>query len=343
MGTDFQPDSVVDDTLIEVKRETDAVSTIRSALLKLAYAVTDRGQTTRGILLVIDPKITDERLDEEEKYAKKVLAPGVFKRLGIVVYQDGELRGCPDGMTIEVRRELGRLAGAELAKKGTKIYSTRIHYEILKVLIHQWLLGNGPMTADWLGRTVGCSYPTVASALERLGSSIKRQSDRRFELAYLPRDEWARLVAVSDVARRTRRYADRSGQTRSPESMLHRVQQFDQPKLAVGGVFGAKHYYPDLDLVGSPRLDLSIHCPDRHADLSFVERLDPALEKTEDDREPASLVLHFVRRDTPLFMPRPEGLLWADPVECLLDLHEMRRESQAREFLNSFPAAKGKT
>ena len=123
MGTDYQPDSVVDDTLIEVKRETDAVSTIRSALLKLAYAVTDRGQTTRGILLVIDPKITDDRLDEEAKYAKKVLEPGITKRLGIVVYQNGELRGCPDGMTIEVRRELGRLAGAELAKKVAKIHS----------------------------------------------------------------------------------------------------------------------------------------------------------------------------------------------------------------------------
>jgi len=25
--------------------------------------------------------------------------------------------------------------------------------------------------------------------------------------------------------------------------------------------------------------------------------------------------------------------VWADPVECLLDLHEMRLESQAKEFL----------
>ena len=159
MGTDYQPDSVVDDTLIEVKRETDAVSTIRSALLKLAYAVTDQGQTTRGILLVIDPKITDDRLDEEEKYAKKVLDPGITKRLGIVVYQDGELRGCPEGMTIEVRRELGRLAGAELAKKVMKIHSGAAFYEIFKILVHQWLLDKGPMTAVWLANTAGLHLP----------------------------------------------------------------------------------------------------------------------------------------------------------------------------------------
>ena len=188
----------------------------------------------------------------------------------------------------------------------------------------------------------GC-YPTVREALRRLGSVIKRQSDRRFELAYFPRDEWSGLVAVSNQARSTVRFADRSGQPRSPEAHLRRLEKLRVPNLAVAGVFGAKHFYPDLDLVGSPRLDLSFHCPGRHADLSFVERLDPALAKTEDTREPVSLVLHFVRRGTSLFELRPDGLLWADPVECLLELHDARLEPQAREFLNSFPAARGKT
>ncbi len=361
MGTDFQPDSVVDDTLIEVKRETDAVSTIRSALLKLAYAITDRGQTTRGILLVIDPKITDERLDEEEKYAKKVLEPGITKRLGIVVYQDGELRGCPEGMTIEVRRELGRLAGAELAQKVIKIHSGAAFYEIFKILVHQWLLDKGPMTAVWLANTAGCTYPTVATALQRLGSTIKRHSDRRIELAHFPREEWAQLVAVSNQARSTVRFADRSGQPRSPESLrrrmtdrylaairapspeslLGRVPKLEHSDIAVGGVFGAKHYYPSLDLTSSPRLDLTIH--GNRIDWGFVERLDPALKRAQDPSEPANLVVHFLRRHDSLFDKADDGVNWADPVECLLDLHEMRLEPQAREFLNSFPLARGKT
>jgi hypothetical protein len=358
MGIDYQPDSVVDDTLIEVKRETDAVSAVRSALLKLAYAVTDRGQTTKGILLVIDPKITNERLDEEEKYAKKVLEPGITKRLGIVVYQDGELRGLPDGMTIEVRRELGRLAGAELAKKVTKIHSGAAYYEIFKILIHQWLLTKGPMTALWLAKTAGCTYPTVRDALQRLGSTIRRHSDRRIELAHFPREEWAQLVAVSNQARSTVRFADRSGQPRSPksltdrylaairgesqspESLLGLVAKLEQSDIAVGGVFGAKHYYPSLDLTRSPRLDLTIH--GNRVDWGFVERLDPALKRAQDPSEPANLAVHFVRRHDSLFDKGDDGVNWADPVECLLDLHEMRLESQAREFLNSFPEARGK-
>ncbi len=78
-------------------------------------------------------------------------------------------------------------------------------------------------------------------------------------------------------------------------------------------------------------------------DWDFVKQLDPALQETERRDEPAPLVVHLVRRASPLFQPSEEGLQWADPVECLLDLHEGRLESQALEFLNSFPAAKGQT
>ena len=116
----------------------------------------------------------------------------------------------------------------------------------------------------------------------------------------------------------------------------------ERPNIAVGGVFGAKHYHPSLDLVGSPRLDLTIHSTGSRADLGFVERLDPALRKVEDPSEPANLVIHFLRRHDSLFDKGSDGLNWADPVECLLDLHEARLEPQALEFLNSFTTAKGR-
>jgi hypothetical protein len=33
------------------------------------------------------------------------------------------------------------------------------------------------------------------------------------------------------------------------------------------------------------------------------------------------------------FQKSDDGMVWADEVECLLDLHEARLESQALEFL----------
>jgi hypothetical protein len=35
------------------------------------------------------------------------------------------------------------------------------------------------------------------------------------------------------------------------------------------------------------------------------------------------------------FIPRDGGLAWADPVECLFDLHEARLEMQAAQFLEA--------
>ena len=220
--------------------------------------------------------------------------------------------------------------------------SSEAHHEILRILIHQWLLGKGPIAVSSLMEISGTSHPTVSRSLERFDHYLKRHSDRSVELRSFPREEWARLLAVSDEVRGTVRFADRSGQARSPDSLLRRLRQLQRQDIAVGGVLGAKHYQPSFDLVGNPRLDLSLHSGRKPADLSFVERLDPGLEKTVRRDESPTLVIHTIRRAESLFQPGEDGLPWADPVECLLDLHEARLESQALEFLNSFPATKGR-
>ena len=334
-------DAEVGNTLIEVKTGLRAVRSLRTGLMDLAYRLAQRKDQHRALLVLADPEITQERLEREWRAAQEALRPEVMERVSLVLFKNGQFHGLPQDLDLQVRSQLERILRDQVTCRRVRIHSGAAYHEILRIVIRQWLLSKGPMTADWLAKTVGCNYRTVASALRRLGSAIKRHSDRRFELAYFPREEWAGLVAVSNQARSTARFADRSGQPRSPESLLQRLEKMEQPNIAVGGVFGAKHYYPNLDLTRSPRLDLTIH-GDR-ADWSFVERLDPALKRAQDPSEPANLVVHFVRRHDSLFDKGADGLLWADPVECLLDLHEMRLESQVREFLNSFPSAKGKT
>jgi hypothetical protein len=113
--------------------------------------------------------------------------------------------------------------------------------------------------------------------------------------------------------------------------------------IAVGGVWGAKNYYPSLDLIGNARLDLSVHSPKKAVDLSFVQRLDPALVESTRRDEPPTLAVHTIRRAVPLFHSGKNDVSWADPVECLLDLHETHLEAQAQELLQSFVAMKGGT
>lgn len=326
------------DLWVKVMSGTHGLRNLRASILGLAYWLT-MVPGDRGLLVLVDSRIADERLRQEWRFAEKALHPDVMRRLKVAVARGKQYLGLPAELGEDFIGWLDQLVlGHTPATKPRESF-----YAILEILLHQWLLGQGPMTSGWLMKTAGCSHPTVRDALRRLDDCVRRHTDRRVELGHFPRDEWARLVAVSETVRSTARFADRSGQPRSPAALRRRLQRLGRTDLAVGGVWGAKHYQPDLDLVGQPRLELSLHCADQRADFGFVEQLDPALEFTKRRDESPALVVHVVRRAVSLFQPNPDGLPWADPVACLLDLHAAHLETQAREFLHSFPAARGLT
>lgn len=328
--------------VFEVIIEPKDARRLRTALLEMAR-VADADNNYQVILVLEEPGITESRLREEWKGAAAVLRPELFAQLSMAVRQSGKWTGIPHPPASDKLVLLEQILQHELARKpAATARGSEAHQEILRILIHHWLLGKGPITVRALMKISGTSHPTVSRSLERFGHYIKRYSDRSVELRSFPRDEWSRLLAMSDDVRGTVRFADRSGQARSSESLLRRLRGLHRQDIAVGGVLGAKHYQPSLDLVGIPRLDLSIHAGRKAVDLSFVQRLDPALERTDQREVPPTLVVHSIHRAESLFRPGDDNLPWADPVECLLDLHEARLESQALEFLNSFPATQGR-
>jgi len=316
---------------VEVKSGTHSFRNVRASLLGLAYLLS-REPDSRALLVLPDSRITEDRLRAEVRLAEQTLRPEVMGRLSLVLGKDHGYFGIPDDLDKDFQLRLDGLIKKE-SPDGAK--PRQFYYGVVAVMVHEWLLGHGPVTTDWLMKTVGCSYPTAARALQRLAHQLVRYSDRRAALRRFPREEWARFVTVAGEVRTTLRYADRSGQARSAHSLLRRLEKLGRSDVAVGGVEGARHYDPEIDLVGLPRLDLTLHCPDRRVDLSFVEQLDPALKETAERDAPASLVVHLLRRKASLFQPGDGGLQWADPVECLLDLHEARLEPQAKAFVNS--------
>ena len=338
----FRADAVRGDTIYEVLVEARDARRLRTALMEMAR-VASADKVRRAVLVLEEPAITESRLREEWQGASSVIRPELFHRLALAIRQSGKWNGLPvspDRKEVPVLEEILR---HEIARRPAPAgRNSEAHYEILRILIHQWLLGRGPLAINALMKISGTSHPTVSRSLDRLDHYLQRHSDRSVELRIFPRDEWARLLAVSDDVRGTVRFADRSGQPRSAESLLRRLRQFPPPDLAVGGVQAAKHYQPAFDLIGNPRLDLSLHSGHRAADLSFVKRVDPGLERTVRRDESPTLVIHTLRRAESLFQPGDDRLPWADPVECLLDLHEAGLESQALEFLNSFPATRGR-
>jgi hypothetical protein len=327
----------VKDVVVAVLAHPDAIRTVRTTLMRLAYRLADE-PGVRGHLVLEDSGITEERMQSEWVRAARVLRADILDRITVSLQRGSRVTVIPPGEVPSATATILQEHAAAQHQAANRPTRPDYGFVILKLLMHQWLMSDEPVTSEWLGRTAGCSYPTVARALKALGSIVERSSDRRVRLRYFPREEFERLVATSERARSTIRFADRSGQPRTPESRVRRLEKLSPANVAIGGVLGARHYVSELDLVGTPRLDLSVHCRDAAPDLTFISELDPALEREDDPHKPASVVVHAMRHADPLTVPREGGLAWADPIECVFDLREARLASQAGEFLETMTA-----
>ena len=334
----YRPDFRLGDTVVAVKADLHSFRNLRAALLQLAYYVSDETDN-RGVLVLVNPRITEAALKKEWGLIERTLHPAILRRLALAVRRDSQIAAIAGTLKPALAKQL--LSNVDQEAQPYRAPLSSSPDAILLVLLDQWFLRKGPMTTQWLMQAVGCSYPTAANALRRLGHVIRRFPDRRFQLWGFPAEEWQRVVANHERAHPTLHYADRSGQPRSAESLLRRARNLDRGNLAVGGVIAARHYYPDLDLRGTPRLDLTLHSPDGRAGLSFLEKIDPALGRTSGKDERASLAIHVLRRRDPLFEPSGESLPWADPVSTLLDLHDARLEQPAQGFLEHLVTSVG--
>ncbi len=325
--------------VVEVKKRLQALRTLRDAMVQIAALLAREGRKT-GYILLVDPLLSSKGLADETERFKAALRPDVADRIHLILAEGGRLPPMPGKVSPEDEALLRRCLRESGGSAPALPLPVKQH-EVLLLVLHQWVTGQGPMTSKWLGKAVGCNYRTVSAALDRLGPAISRRSDRRVSLKYFPEREWQRLAVVAHKVRATIQYTDTSDQPRSPESLLRRLVRLGRKDIAVGGVIGAKHYYEDLDIVGTPRLDLCIHSPGGLADLDFIRELDPALEPTRDPHRPVRLALHFLRRKKPFFDPNGNGLPRADPVECLVELCIAGLDPQAAGF-QDFLAMRGR-
>ena len=323
--------------LFEVKFAPRGIRDIERALMNLAISLAGSQQKS-AYLVVINPLITKNRLENEWSKTLATLRADIRENLHLIIVKGEKIIGIPADVNEAVRRKVKDLASQNVQTIGTRLLPKDNFYEILKILIYRWLNNDGPETAEKIAAAAGCTYPTLSRAIGRLGVLIKRGPKRSIELTSFPKAQWSKLVSDSERIRSTMWFVDRSGQPRSIDSLLSRIRKSKIPNIAVGGIYGCKFHYSALDLIGNPCLVLSVHCGGSHADITFVRDLDPGLQQSPTPRETPNLILHFIRRSDTYFSIDKTGLNIADPVECLLDLHESRLESQALEFLTYMTA-----
>jgi hypothetical protein len=328
----FRADALIGHSVFEVLVDLRDFRHFRSTLMGLGKILLVDSRF-HGILVLVEPQISDDRLREEWLGIEPLFRPELLERITLVIRREGTADEVVGPLTdiekscIEPVSERARQRAFRPMRRPSEAF-----YDILRVLLVHWFRKSGPLTSKELAEETGFSYPTIATALERLEPRLIRHSDRRVELGMFPEDAWFQLVAQADKARASQGFADPSGRPRPPEVLLDRLRDLGRNDIAVSGVFGARHYLPGIDLVGTPRLDLVVHARRFAGPPNFLRRLDPAL-KPAGRGEPCQVVVHTLFRPEPFFSQPENGIRWADEVECLLDLHEMRLESQALEFV----------
>ena len=342
----YVADAQLGNLIFEAKRGMRDIRSLREAFQQIAQA-TAPDHRSFGVLILDEPSITAERVYEEWKHFTRILDHDLRTRLGVV--------GTIPGFGIDLLA--GRLPGEFEAGQWRETVHQIIHREegtrrrprtaafpdIVRTLLIHWIRRHPPIASKQLIEETGYSYPTIASILNKLGPSLRRGPNRSVGLDSFPREAWMKLLADAENFRFTQRYIAK-GRPRTPESMVSRLRELGRKDIAVGGVLGARHWYPGLDLSGTPRLDLTVNfampshrewpVPDATPQGDFIRRLDPALRPATRD-EPATVFVHVLL--TPeTFSEESGGTSWANEAECLLDLQEARLEAQASEFLNHF-------
>ena len=319
---------------VSIKTSLHTTRDLRAVLMTMAYAARFE-PSSKWACVLVNTRMTNRRLHDELEMFRATVTGDVADRVWIGKTQkDGKLDGhdCPiptDWIHDFIQQEVAR---------ATPIVRGASQYEVLSLLTLHWLQGVPPQSADVICRAAGVSYPTLAAVLKELDvdHAVERDISRKVHLNRLPQDAWKRWAVAKTRVRKTVRFVDLAGQARSPEEMVQRLTRLKLQNVAVAGVLGAKHYYPQLDITSSPRLDLTVH--GNNVNLDFVDRLDPGLQRSTNPDDTPQLVVHYLLRPQAFFEVDSDGTVWADPVECLADLFEARLNSQADEMLFAMKA-----
>lgn len=330
------------DVLVEVKR-TNNVRDVRDGLLTLAYRLAVEPSSTTAMLCVLTTKsrLSPTRLNHEADCFLSVLRPDLSDRVRLI-----RILETASGIRLSYAEdprlqsshgvEPGFLPWLEgvVARETTSVRASR--QTVISALALSWLRGAEPMTARSLQMLCGASYPTVANAVAKFTDwdLLEQRTDRRLMVRYIPVALWMKLAEQHAGSRKLHRFFDPTEQTKSPETLSAKLFKLQQQgmaaKVAVGGVLGARHYFSDLDITASPRLDLSVYGA---GGLDFVQHLDAALEETEDARVKPTLVVHETSEPV-RFIDHLDGT-WASELECCADLIEIGLTREAHEMMTA--------
>lgn len=314
---------------IEVNVGMRTARDLRCLMLDAAYALKDNAQGFLALLFKCG--FTPERLATELSEFKDVVRPEVADRVRVLAIDhprqlDEVLRRYLDAADLEEIRDR-----IKEASSGSPTSSSREAVQF--VLLRRWLQGLPPIKTAELGVQSDASAPTVSAAIKAVSEhDVLRTRDRKVALKGFSPQSWQKWLGKSAQAQ-TATFVNRSGAPRDSEKLAKKLFALARSDAAVGGLLGATHYFPSMDITGTPCLDILIHGT-HHADLSFIKQLDAGLVRDDSPHAHAHahVVVHFTHRHESYFEVQ-KGFVWADVLDCLVHLCKAGLSHQVEDLI----------
>lgn len=301
---------------------------LRSLLLEASYSLQDKGGSFLALLFKCG--FSPQRLSREIEAFKAVVRADLAPRIRVLALEHAQsledaLRGQLGADQLRLLQDRVMVACGGEVKSSSR---QAVQLELLR----RWLHGLPPITTAELAAQCGASAPTVSAAIRALAPpDVLRTRDRRVALRGFSTESWQNWLTLSAGATSVK-YIDRSGSPRSPDKLAKLLSALALKHVAIGGVLGALHHEPALDITGAPRLDLLVHGT-VHADLSFIERLDPGLVHDDSPEARAAVVLHFSNRRESHF-DVSAGVVWADVLDCMVHMWQAGLTHQVQDLIS---------
>jgi hypothetical protein len=313
---------------IVLRREITGARDLRAAMLDLAASAAETRGDAVWILAARTPRMGADRVAAEWHRMADLLRPDLASRIGVLIFATDAIAVHPDNLGIRdkvpvVERELPAKSANSEARALGFTWTTKT-FAVWHALLDAWLNAEDTLQLETLQRRSGCSYPTVRSAIDYLSGrqELRTRKDRSVAFDGLPRRSLEEVLMSDDRLRGTRRFVDATGARPDAERLLRKVLSRHPAGVQLGGVAAARHYVPDFDLNGLPRLDVTVTGSGRDA----MAKLDPGLEPSREAGVPALVVVHEV--DGGASTPGA----YASAADTFLDLLDLRLTEQARSF-----------
>lgn len=302
---------------------------LRDLLLEMAYELDTANERT-SLCLLLHCGFTKRRLSQELSKFSSVVKVSLSERLQVLSLKSpSDLRPMlSNDYSVQALIDLQMLVEQVLQTKP----QSSSQEAIVGMLLHRWIQHSKPIRIPELAALSGASVPTTYAAIKKLDPRCwVRDEDRAIALKSFSAKAWKQwLFASANVTKA--RFVDRSGSPRSPKKLADQLRKLGRDDIAIGGVLGAIHHFPELDMTAAPHLDLVVH-GGMQTDLSFVEQLDPGLVRDDSAIETAHVIVHYLNRPNALF-ENEKGVVWADVLECMVHLWDSQFIEQVEQLIN---------